>query len=360
VQTPRPSSILSPPSHSAFTSSLPLFLPPPPTRYNRGVYPSAVFERRRKYDVPVFMSRHPDLNLYIHEVLQAAGGMLMEGSIDKIVLTLYGSRYKGGREGGREGREEGLHCTMLQAAGGMLMEGSIDKIILTLYGSRYKGGREGGREGGEEGLHCTMLQAAEGMLMEGSIDKIILTLYGSRYKGGREGYKEGASVSARGEISQLEHILHLLTLFLTHPCIHSNNDDAQTPLESFAFELSSSPFLIQALAEGSLEDPFPAFRKILARISVAEVSYLFSFFCRCVRTVLLFAQSLCTLPPSTHPALPPSFLHRKSPSWPPSPKTLPSPYSSPRALTNSSSSSSSSRSSSKGREGGREGRREGG
>ena len=316
VQTPRPSSILSPPSHSAFTSSLPLFLPPPPTRYNRGVYPSAVFERRRKYDVPVFMSRHPDLNLYIHEVLQAAGGMLMEGSIDKIVLTLYGSRYKGGREGGREGREEGLHCTMLQAAGGMLMEGSIDKIILTLYGSRYKGGREG--------------------------------------------YKEGASVSARGEISQLEHILHLLTLFLTHPCIHSNNDDAQTPLESFAFELSSSPFLIQALAEGSLEDPFPAFRKILARISVAEVSYLFSFFCRCVRTVLLFAQSLCTLPPSTHPALPPSFLHRKSPSWPPSPKTLPSPYSSPRALTNSSSSSSSSRSSSKGREGGREGRREGG
>jgi hypothetical protein len=42
--------------------------------------------------VPVFMSRHPDLNLYIHEVLQAAGGMLMEGSVDKIVLTLYGGR----------------------------------------------------------------------------------------------------------------------------------------------------------------------------------------------------------------------------------------------------------------------------
>ncbi|GAB5033650.1 mitotic spindle assembly checkpoint protein mad2b [Nannochloropsis oceanica] len=109
--------------------------------YNRGVYPSAVFERRRKYDVPVFMSRHPDLNLYIHEVMQAAGGMLMEGSIDKIVLTLYGS---------------------------------------------------------------------------------------------------------------------------------SNNDAPQTPLESFAFELLSSPLLIQALAEGSLEDPFPAFRKVLARISIAE------------------------------------------------------------------------------------------
>lgn len=78
-----------------FTSSLPLPLPtlaPSFRRYNRGVYPSAVFERRRKYDVPVFMSRHPDLNLYIHEVLQAAGGMLMEGSVDKIVLTLYGSR----------------------------------------------------------------------------------------------------------------------------------------------------------------------------------------------------------------------------------------------------------------------------
>jgi len=30
---------------------------------------AALFERRRKYDVPVMMSRHPDLNAYIHEVI---------------------------------------------------------------------------------------------------------------------------------------------------------------------------------------------------------------------------------------------------------------------------------------------------
>lgn len=58
----------------------------------------------------------------------------------------------------------------------------------------------------------------------------------------------------------------------SHTKSHSNNDAPQTPLESFAFELLSSPLLIQALAEGSLEDPFPAFRKVLARISIAEVS----------------------------------------------------------------------------------------
>jgi hypothetical protein len=38
------------------------------------------------------MSRHPDLNLYIHEVLHAAGAMFMEGSVDKVIVTLYGSR----------------------------------------------------------------------------------------------------------------------------------------------------------------------------------------------------------------------------------------------------------------------------
>ncbi|EWM23863.1 mad2 mitotic arrest deficient-like 2 [Nannochloropsis gaditana] len=110
--------------------------------YNRGVYPPAIFERRRKYDVPVFMSRHPDLNLYIHEVLHAAGAMFMEGSVDKVIVTLYGSR---------------------------------------------------------------------------------------------------------------------------------SDQEGHAPLESFAFELASSPTLIRALAVGGLDDPFPAFRKLLARLSVAEV-----------------------------------------------------------------------------------------
>lgn len=37
-------------------------LPPP------SPYPSDIFERRRKYGVPVWMSRHPELNTYIYQV----------------------------------------------------------------------------------------------------------------------------------------------------------------------------------------------------------------------------------------------------------------------------------------------------
>ena len=36
--------------------------------YHRSVYPSSLFERRRKYNVAVQMSRHPELNDYVFEV----------------------------------------------------------------------------------------------------------------------------------------------------------------------------------------------------------------------------------------------------------------------------------------------------
>ena len=104
---------------------------------------------------------------------------------------------------------------------------------------------------------------------------------------------------------------NLLThpFFCTHIYAHSNNDDAQTPLESFAFELSSSPFLIQALAEGSLEDPFPAFRKVLARISVAEVRGSIS-----CRGVFILSGLIRSPPSSLSPSLSPPLIYRKSPS----------------------------------------------
>lgn len=40
-------------------------------RYHRSVYPSSLFERRRKYNVAVQMSRHPELNDYVFEVWPA-------------------------------------------------------------------------------------------------------------------------------------------------------------------------------------------------------------------------------------------------------------------------------------------------
>ncbi|CAN0564148.1 unnamed protein product, partial [Ectocarpus sp. 12 AP-2014] len=36
--------------------------------HSRRAYPQDIFERRRKYGVPVWMSRHPELNAYISEV----------------------------------------------------------------------------------------------------------------------------------------------------------------------------------------------------------------------------------------------------------------------------------------------------
>ncbi|CAN0369266.1 unnamed protein product, partial [Scytosiphon promiscuus] len=35
---------------------------------SRRAYPQDIFERRRKYGVPVWMSRHPELNTYIYQV----------------------------------------------------------------------------------------------------------------------------------------------------------------------------------------------------------------------------------------------------------------------------------------------------
>lgn len=39
--------------------------------YVRRVYPAELFVRRKKYDTPVFQSRHPELNGYIAGVVKA-------------------------------------------------------------------------------------------------------------------------------------------------------------------------------------------------------------------------------------------------------------------------------------------------
>ena len=48
----------------------------------------AFFERRRKYNVPVWMCVHPELNQYIKDVLVATKTLIRKGEMDKIVLAI--------------------------------------------------------------------------------------------------------------------------------------------------------------------------------------------------------------------------------------------------------------------------------
>lgn len=45
--------------------------------YVRQVYPAELFVRRKKYDTPVFQSRHPALNTYISGAIKAIGEELV-------------------------------------------------------------------------------------------------------------------------------------------------------------------------------------------------------------------------------------------------------------------------------------------
>ncbi|KAJ3516364.1 hypothetical protein NLJ89_g1173 [Agrocybe chaxingu] len=54
--------------------------------YVRQVYPAEIFVRRKKYDTPVFQSRHPVLNEYISGAVKAVGDEL--GKVDKVVIAI--------------------------------------------------------------------------------------------------------------------------------------------------------------------------------------------------------------------------------------------------------------------------------
>ncbi|KAF8221691.1 DNA-binding protein [Tricholoma matsutake] len=56
--------------------------------YVRQVYPAELFIRRKKYDTPVFQSRHPALNEYISGAVKAVGEELKLGTVDKVVVVI--------------------------------------------------------------------------------------------------------------------------------------------------------------------------------------------------------------------------------------------------------------------------------
>ncbi|KAF5385199.1 hypothetical protein D9615_001309 [Tricholomella constricta] len=56
--------------------------------YVRQIYPADLFIRRKKYDTPVFQSRHPALNAYISGAVKAIGEELVKGTVDKVVVVI--------------------------------------------------------------------------------------------------------------------------------------------------------------------------------------------------------------------------------------------------------------------------------
>lgn len=56
--------------------------------YVRQVYPPEIFVRRKKFDTPVFQSRHPALNEYISGAIKAVGTEIVKENLDKVVVVI--------------------------------------------------------------------------------------------------------------------------------------------------------------------------------------------------------------------------------------------------------------------------------
>jgi len=50
--------------------------------------PTVLFQRRRKYNVPVQMCGHPELNQYVRDVLGSVRPLLERGAVDRVVLAI--------------------------------------------------------------------------------------------------------------------------------------------------------------------------------------------------------------------------------------------------------------------------------
>ncbi|KAI0094286.1 DNA-binding protein [Irpex rosettiformis] len=59
--------------------------------YVRQVYPAELFVRRKKYDTPVFQSRHPVLNEYISGAIKATRDELVLCNVDKLIVVIKSS-----------------------------------------------------------------------------------------------------------------------------------------------------------------------------------------------------------------------------------------------------------------------------
>ncbi|CAK5280603.1 unnamed protein product [Mycena citricolor] len=56
--------------------------------YVRQIYPADLFVRRKKYDTPVYQSRHPALNEYISGAVKSIRDQLLAGNVEKVVVVI--------------------------------------------------------------------------------------------------------------------------------------------------------------------------------------------------------------------------------------------------------------------------------
>uniref|UniRef100_A0A8C4YVN7 Mitotic spindle assembly checkpoint protein MAD2B n=1 Tax=Gadus morhua TaxID=8049 RepID=A0A8C4YVN7_GADMO len=56
--------------------------------YVREVYPSGIFQKKKKYNVPVQMSCHPELNQYIQDTLQCVKPLIEKNDAEKVAVVI--------------------------------------------------------------------------------------------------------------------------------------------------------------------------------------------------------------------------------------------------------------------------------
>ena len=56
--------------------------------YVRDVYPSALFQRRRKYNVPVYVCGHPELNRYVRNVVDGIKPLLDTDKVEGVAVLI--------------------------------------------------------------------------------------------------------------------------------------------------------------------------------------------------------------------------------------------------------------------------------
>ncbi|XP_064599148.1 mitotic spindle assembly checkpoint protein MAD2B-like [Liolophura sinensis] len=62
--------------------------------YMRGIYPSRVFSKRKKYNVPVQICQHPDVLKYVENIVEGMKCLLSENEMEKVVIVVTGEKQK--------------------------------------------------------------------------------------------------------------------------------------------------------------------------------------------------------------------------------------------------------------------------
>uniref|UniRef100_A0A3B5K6J6 Mitotic spindle assembly checkpoint protein MAD2B n=1 Tax=Takifugu rubripes TaxID=31033 RepID=A0A3B5K6J6_TAKRU len=62
--------------------------------YVREVYPSGIFQKRKKYNVPVQMSCHPELNQYIQDTLHCMKPLIEKNDAEKVVVVIMDKEHR--------------------------------------------------------------------------------------------------------------------------------------------------------------------------------------------------------------------------------------------------------------------------